>query len=32
MHLFEPSRRAYYDLDELWSDAVEIDFSRGSEA
>ncbi|MDP6478476.1 MAG: ribosome silencing factor [Phycisphaerales bacterium] len=32
MHFFEPSRRAYYDLDELWSDAAEIDFSRGNEA
>jgi ribosome-associated protein len=32
MHLFEPSRRAYYDLDALWSDAPQIDFSRDDEA
>ncbi|MDP6987586.1 MAG: ribosome silencing factor [Phycisphaerales bacterium] len=32
IHIFEPSRRAYYDLDELWSDAPEIEFSRSSEA
>ncbi len=32
VHLFEPSRRAYYDLDELWSNAPEIDFARDSEA
>jgi ribosome-associated protein len=25
-HLFEPSRRAYYDLEELWSDAPLIEF------
>jgi len=31
MHLFEPSRRAYYDLDELWSDAPEINYSRDKE-
>lgn len=29
-HLFEPSRRAYYDLDELWHDAPEISFARSS--
>jgi len=28
VHLFEPSRRSYYDLDELWADAPEIDFGR----
>ncbi len=32
MHLFEPSRRAYYDLDELWADTPEIEFSRDGEA
>ena len=28
IHLFEPSRRAYYDLEDLWSDAVQMDFSQ----
>lgn len=28
VHLFEPARRAYYDLDELWSDAAEIEIGR----
>ncbi len=28
VHLFEPSRRAYYDLDELWSNAPEVEFAR----
>jgi ribosome-associated protein len=32
MHLFEPARRAYYDLDELWADAPEIEFAREPEA
>ena len=32
VHLFEPSRRAYYDLDELWSDAPEVDFGRPNAA
>lgn len=32
MHLFEPARRAYYDLDELWADAPEVEFARDSEA
>ncbi|MCH2135100.1 MAG: ribosome silencing factor [Phycisphaerales bacterium] len=27
-HLFEPSRRAYYDLEDLWSDAPEVEFDR----
>ena len=27
-HLFEPSRRAYYDLEDLWSDAPPIEFER----
>ncbi len=32
VHLFEPSRRAYYDLDEFWSGAPEVDFDRPSAA
>ena len=28
VHLFEPSRRAYYDLEDLWSDALQVDFSK----
>lgn len=32
MHLFEPTRRAYYDLDELWADAPEIEFAREQQA
>ncbi|MDP7029315.1 MAG: ribosome silencing factor [Phycisphaerales bacterium] len=28
VHLFEPSRRAYYDIDELWSNAPEVEFDR----
>ena len=28
VHLFEPGRRAYYDLETLWSDAEEVDFGR----
>ena len=31
-HLFEPSRRAYYDLEELWSDAPRIEFERSQDA
>lgn len=30
-HIFEPSRRAYYDLEDLWHDAPEIDFARDQE-
>ena len=32
MHLFEPARRAYYDLDELWADAPEVEIAREPEA
>ena len=28
VHVLEPSRRGYYDLDELWSDAPEVEFAR----
>ena len=28
VHLFEPQRRAYYDLEDLWSDAKRVDFSK----
>ena len=28
VHLFEPARRAYYDLDDLWGDAPELSFAR----
>ncbi|MBG79353.1 MAG: ribosome silencing factor [Phycisphaerales bacterium] len=28
VHLFEPGRRDYYDLETLWSDAEEVDFAR----
>ena len=28
LHLFEPQRRAYYDLEDLWSDAKRVEFSR----
>lgn len=28
VHLFEPSRRAYYDLEDLWSDAADLEFDR----
>lgn len=27
-HLFEPSQRAYYDLEGLWSDARDVDWRR----
>ena len=30
VHLFEPGRRQYYDLENLWADAPEIDFKRPS--
>ena len=29
VHLFEPQRRAYYDLEDLWSDAKRIDLPAG---
>lgn len=28
VHLFEPSQRGYYDLETLWSDGKEVDWSR----
>ena len=28
VHVFEPARRGDYDLDELWSDAPEVEFAR----
>lgn len=28
VHLFEPSRRAYYDLEDLWSDATRVEHTR----
>ncbi|MFK7961856.1 MAG: ribosome silencing factor [Phycisphaerales bacterium] len=28
VHLFEPSQRAYYDLESLWGDAERVDWSR----
>ena len=31
-HIFEPSRRAYYDLEDLWHDAPEIDFARDQDS
>ncbi|MCH2142515.1 MAG: ribosome silencing factor [Phycisphaerales bacterium] len=30
VHLFEPARRAYYDLDDLWGDAPELPFTRST--
>jgi ribosome-associated protein len=30
MHLFEPQRRAYYDLEDLWLDAKRIEVPTGS--
>jgi ribosome-associated protein len=30
LHLFEPQRRAYYDLEDLWSDAKRIEVPAGS--
>jgi ribosome-associated protein len=32
LHLFEPQRRAYYDLEDLWSDAKRIEVPTGSTA
>lgn len=31
-HLFEPSHRAYYDLEALWSDAKTVPWQRDAEA
>ena len=28
VHLFEPGRRRYYDLENLWTGSVDIDFGR----
>jgi ribosome-associated protein len=28
VHLFEPGRRRYYDIENLWSDSVDIEFQR----
>ena len=30
LHLFEPQRRAYYDLEDLWSDAKHVEVPSGS--
>ena len=30
IHLFEPDQRAYYDLEELWSDGEVIDWARST--
>ena len=30
VHLFEPQRRAYYDVEDLWSDAKRIDVPKDS--
>ena len=30
VHLFEPQRRAYYDLEDLWADARVVDVSSNS--
>jgi ribosome-associated protein len=30
LHLFEPQRRAYYDLEDLWSDAKRVEVPAGS--
>jgi ribosome-associated protein len=32
VHLFEPERRAYYDLEDLWSDSKRTDVSSESSA
>ncbi|MBC24525.1 MAG: ribosome silencing factor [Phycisphaerae bacterium] len=32
VHLFEPGQRAYYDLENLWSDGVEVSWDRTEEA
>ncbi|MGY8752715.1 MAG: ribosome silencing factor [Phycisphaerales bacterium] len=31
LHLFEPQRRAYYDLEDLWSDAKRVELPSSSE-
>lgn len=31
VHLFEPSQRAWYDLEGLWSDAPHVDWESGSD-
>lgn len=31
VHLFEPTQRAYYDLDGLWADATDVPWTRGGE-
>ncbi len=31
-HLFEPNQRAYYDLEQLWSDAPHVPWKRNSTA
>ncbi len=28
VHLFEPEQRAYYDLESLWSDALQVPWER----
>ena len=30
VHLFEPQRRAYYDLEDLWSDAKRVELPAGT--
>ncbi len=30
-HLFEPNQRAYYDLEQLWSDASTVEWGRNGE-
>ena len=32
VHLFEPERRAYYDLEDLWSDSKRVEISSESSA
>ncbi len=32
VHIFEPQRRAYYDLEDLWSDASRIDVTVNTSA
>ena len=31
LHMFEPQRRAYYDLEDLWSDAKRVELPSSSE-
>ena len=31
LHMFEPQHRAYYDLEDLWSDAKKVELPSGSE-